>query len=469
MEKNDKIRLCFLICGLPRSIDLLIMNIESKFDKNIYDIDYNICSSLMNDNEYCNHTTITDIVKSNTHIKNILLLNDHPNTDFRNSINYCKKITNGLKLIESNYNLYFIIRSDFIFENIDFIDNIKENIIYFSMNNNNCYTKNIENKINEQIIICSNYYLLSIFNDLYSFSIAIDNTNYADIIMFHFLKQHNTVNYDILNIKYKLILSKCNIIAISGDSGSGKTTLMNHLQYLYGNNNTIQFETDRYHKWERGDLNYTKYTHLNPYSNHLEIMNNDVYNLKIGNMIHQVDYNHTTGKFTDKETIESKHNVILCGLHTLYNNEINKIIDLKIFMDTERDLIKKWKINRDIQKRGYTIEQITKQIEDREKDYYDFIDNQKHNSDVIIRFYESTNCLKCLFIIKSKHIFDRLSRIIIKYNYSVCIENNNIHIELLNNYTQLLVGENIKLSLIQSQENNYYNEILVLFILYLCS
>ncbi len=68
-------------------------------------------------------------------------------------------------------------------------------------------------------------------------------------------------------------------------------------------------------------------------------------------------------------------------------DDINKIINLKIYIDTDRNLIKKWKIKRDTTKRGYTIEKILEQINNREKDYDKFIQIQKENADIIINFF----------------------------------------------------------------------------------
>jgi uridine kinase len=41
-----------------------------------------------------------------------------------------------------------------------------------------------------------------------------------------------------------------------------------------------------------------------------------------------------------------------------YENKINNIIDIKIYLDTSRELIKKWKIERDVNERGYTMEKV---------------------------------------------------------------------------------------------------------------
>jgi uridine kinase len=117
-------------------------------------------------------------------------------------------------------------------------------------------------------------------------------------------------------------------------------------------------------------------------------MQNDVFDLKIGNNVYQIDYNHETGKFTDKELIESKENIIVCGLHSLYISD--KILNLKIYMDTDDNLRIPWKIKRDILKRGYTIEKIYKQIMDRKNDFDKYIKIQREKSDIIICLYTDT-------------------------------------------------------------------------------
>ena len=47
-------KICFLICGLPRTIDLVISNIESLFSGN--EITLNVCTSTQDDSndEYLN-------------------------------------------------------------------------------------------------------------------------------------------------------------------------------------------------------------------------------------------------------------------------------------------------------------------------------------------------------------------------------------------------------------------------------
>ena len=184
---------------------------------------------------------------------------------------------------------------------------------------------------------------------------------------------------------------------------------------------------------ERGDINYNTYTHLNPYANHLEKMSEDIYNLKIGNEIYSVDYNHDTGKFTTPEKIESANTILLCGLHTLYNNKINDIINIKIFMDTDRNLIKKWKIHRDVNERGHDLKKVLKQIDIRQKDYDEFIKNQRDNADIIINYYEYNNNLKCKVTVINKIFITKIINSDINQKYNLD-EQKNIEFIINSNF-----------------------------------
>tara|TARA_X000000368_G_scaffold418454_1_gene418151 strand:- start:5410 stop:6789 length:1380 start_codon:yes stop_codon:yes gene_type:complete len=202
--------------------------------------------------------------------------------------------------------------------------------------------------------------------------------NCSETLLYYYLQN---ITYKNIDIDYSVILSTCNIISISGNSGSGKTTLSNYLQKDISD--SFILECDRYHKWERGNKNWEKCTHLNPEANYITKMQKDVFDLKIGKNIYQVDYNHKTGKFTSEELIESKNTVLVCGLHSLYNHNSN----LNIFMDTMKDLNIIWKIKRDIKKRGYAIEKVLNSIKKREKDFIKYILPQKNNADIIVNFY----------------------------------------------------------------------------------
>ena len=57
-------------------------------------------------------------------------------------------------------------------------------------------------------------------------------------------------------------------IGIGGDSGVGKTSLLYNFTLLF-KDKILQIEGDGEHKWERGDENWNKYTHLDPKANYI--------------------------------------------------------------------------------------------------------------------------------------------------------------------------------------------------------
>jgi uridine kinase len=275
------------------------------------------------------------------------------------------------KLNNIEYDIIIRIRPDiFVIDNIINFDGILDDIIYGR---------------NDELFYGKSSTFNKVCKLIFDFDKNLENAYESTDIFFNHLKNQNIRLLNI-NLKYKLVLTECNIIAISGDSGCGKTTLINNIDKIF-KEKTLKLEGDRYHKWERGDENWKKYTHLNPEANYICKMKEDIFNLKIGENIYQVDYDHVAGRFTEKQEIKSSKNILMCGLHSLYDDSINKMFNLKIFLDTDNNLKYYWKIKRDVSKRGYNIEQVLEKIRQREDDNIKFIQPQKKKSDIIIRFF----------------------------------------------------------------------------------
>jgi uridine kinase len=175
-------------------------------------------------------------------------------------------------------------------------------------------------------------------------------------------------------------------IGIGGDSGVGKTTFLNNLQDLLGNK-LLQIEGDGEHKWERGDENWNKFTHLDPKANHIHKQSEAINSLKNNETIYRSDYNHTNGKFSELKKISPKEFICISSLHPFYLPKLRKNIDFKIYIDTEESIRRHWKILRDTKNRGYSIPKIMEQIESRMEDAKKYIYPQKEFADMIIRYY----------------------------------------------------------------------------------
>ncbi|MFP3154158.1 uridine kinase [Lachnospiraceae bacterium ZAX-1] len=214
--------------------------------------------------------------------------------------------------------------------------------------------------------------------------------NIVFTLMEGFLISSTVIVYQLGIIENKFYQRKSNpfIIGISGDSGSGKTMLAENIKDMLGDTKLIPIEGDGDHKWERNEKMWDYFTHLDPKANYLYRQAIDIATLKNGNSIFRVDYNHDTGKFTEAIKIRPKRFILISGLHSFYLPQMRKLIDLKVFMDTDPELQAFWKIKRDTQTRGYTLEKIIQQIEARKGDVESYIAPQREYADLIIRYFD---------------------------------------------------------------------------------
>ena len=175
------------------------------------------------------------------------------------------------------------------------------------------------------------------------------------------------------------------IIGITGPSGVGKSTIAKIIMICLGHQDSIILSGDDAHKWERSDENWNFFTHLNPFANNLDQEYHEILNLKKGKPINRSRYDHSNGKFTEKSKVSPKKFIVYEGLHTMHDSLV-ELIDLSFYIEVDKPLKNEWKISRDIKKRGYSIDQIIKTIENRKKDERKFIEPQREKCDVVLKF-----------------------------------------------------------------------------------
>ncbi len=290
-----------------------------------------------------------------------------------------------------DYDLFIRIRPDIYF-NDDVTKLFKLDPTKFNIpSSNDIYSSKVidENPglsfINDQMCI-TNYENMKYYSDMYTFIQSNQSDKYiSENLLADYLKGKPIVRF---NFDYTIRLSKCNVISICGDSGVGKSTMLSEIRKLF--DNSVCVETDRYHKWDRGNENWKKYTHLNPNANYLEKLQSDAFNLSLGNKVITVDYDHKTGKFIDNVSIIPKDNLVLCGLHTMYESKLRDIIDVSIYIDAETRLKTQWKINRDCKLRGYSLEKVMENIEKRKQDFT-YISSQRQYTDIRVYYYSNVS------------------------------------------------------------------------------
>lgn len=176
------------------------------------------------------------------------------------------------------------------------------------------------------------------------------------------------------------------VIGIGGDSGAGKSTLTHDIFQLFGER-CLRIEGDGDHKWERYNEKWSVYTHLDPKSNYLHRQAESIAKLKLGIPVKRADYDHDSGKFSEMKLIEPRDYIVIAGLHPFYLPVSRNLIDLKIYMDTQEQLRKYWKIQRDVKKRGYSVEQVLEKINERNHDKEKYIEPQKNFANFLIHYF----------------------------------------------------------------------------------
>jgi uridine kinase len=444
-------RLCFLISGLLRDFTETLFPYLCSL-QSYHEIDIYIATGKgVNDSKYLNQsfTHIGSII-GNPMVKLFLIEDTDRFQDLqisqreRNTFLQWYRLQNLSKYLPSKpYDIYIRLRPDIHF-NISasalskIISDLDSKNTFVIPQGNDIFDPKFLNSsdlkpLNDQIAFFSHNYL-SIYTSLFSTLQSKEAPIISEYALADQLSKYSVVPQRIL-LPYTLSLSSCRVLAIAGDSGSGKSTIVRAIESVFPFDSSVLLETDRYHKWERSDEHWNSMTHLHPDANYLEKMVDDTYKLKLGHDIYAVDYDHMTGKFTDAKQIQSKDIVLLCGLHTLYQDSLRQHISIKMYIDTQEELKTFWKLQRDILERAYSSEQILEKIKRRQPDYRSYILPQKDHANIILHY--STSNINLLDVCKKipEHQIDfsiEIKEILISFSFQ-CLTEFSSRFEKLSN------------------------------------
>lgn len=178
------------------------------------------------------------------------------------------------------------------------------------------------------------------------------------------------------------------ILGIAGGSCSGKTTVAKNILKKINPGAAVLIDHDSYYKdqshlelEERKKINYD---HPDALDNNL--LYEHIKQLKKGITIEKPIYNFITyTREQKKEIIKPEKIVILEGFLAFSDPRILKLIDIKIYVDTDDDLRILRRIQRDIQERGRNLESVIKQyLESVKPMHHQFVEPTKRHSDIII-------------------------------------------------------------------------------------
>jgi phosphoribulokinase len=176
------------------------------------------------------------------------------------------------------------------------------------------------------------------------------------------------------------------MLAIAGDSAAGKSTFTRGLVAALGPNRLSALCVDDYHKYDREERKQVPFTPLHPECNYMDIMEQHLQLLGMGEPILKPVYDHDTGSLTRPVYFEPKDFVIAEGLLPLHSKVARACFDLTVYLDPPEYIRRQWKIKRDTRQRGYTESAVLEELARREEDAARYIRPQRRHADMVIRF-----------------------------------------------------------------------------------
>jgi phosphoribulokinase len=176
------------------------------------------------------------------------------------------------------------------------------------------------------------------------------------------------------------------ILGVVGDSAAGKTTLTRGLVRVLGEENVAHICTDDYHRYDRKRRAEFGITPLHPDCNYLDIAAQHLAHLRRGEPIIKPVYRHQDGTFGPAVYVKPERFTIIEGLLGYSMPEMRDVYDVRVFLNPPEELRRRWKVQRDCSRRGYTTDEVLAELDRREPDSEAYIRPQRHYADILISF-----------------------------------------------------------------------------------
>jgi phosphoribulokinase len=176
------------------------------------------------------------------------------------------------------------------------------------------------------------------------------------------------------------------ILGVVGDSAAGKTTITRGLVRILGQDKVTHVALDDYHRYDRQQRKDRNITPLDPACNYMDIMGQDIANLRRGNAILKPVYRHTDGTFGPPMYVEPHAFAIVEGLLGYHTPQMRETYDVRVYLAPPEELRRKWKVDRDCSRRGYTTDEVLAELDRREPDSAAFIRPQERFADIVVAF-----------------------------------------------------------------------------------
>jgi uridine kinase len=178
------------------------------------------------------------------------------------------------------------------------------------------------------------------------------------------------------------------LIGVAGGTGSGKTSFASRLLDRLGPGRCVTVPQDAYYKdgsllsaEARAAINYD---HPDAFDTSLLIQ--DLRDLKAGRPVPHLTYDHATySRHTLTDALPPRPVVLLEGILILAEEPLRRLMDIKLFIDTDADVRILRRLRRDLKERGRTFDSVERQyLEAVRPMHLEFVEPSKRYADLII-------------------------------------------------------------------------------------
>jgi len=178
------------------------------------------------------------------------------------------------------------------------------------------------------------------------------------------------------------------VVGICGGTGSGKTTLTRRVVEALSATGVALLQQDNYYKdqsalspAERDKLNFD-----HPDAVEMPLLIEHVRRLRAGEPVSRPSYDFTAHRRAAEMVEVAPYPVLVVeGILIFANEDLRRLMDLKVFVDTPADLRFIWRLKRDTEDRARTVESVVHQYLSTVRPMHlEFVEPSKRFADVLI-------------------------------------------------------------------------------------
>ncbi len=178
------------------------------------------------------------------------------------------------------------------------------------------------------------------------------------------------------------------LIGVAGGTGSGKTSFARKLVESIGEENCLLIPQDAYYRdnssltpEERSGWNYD-----HPHAFDTSLLEQDLRELKMSRPVPHLIYDYGThARIVLPDALRPRLVIVLEGILVLAEESLRRIMDIKLFIDTDADVRILRRLRRDLKERGRSYDSVEKQyLESVRLMHLEFVEPSKRYADLII-------------------------------------------------------------------------------------